>query len=202
MVSPRYTNEEFIELIEACNRELPEAYGFTIVDSFGQMDAAYLAEKMRIADMYVSPSMAIGFHGHNNRQMAFSNSMAFLDLPMQHDIVIDSSIMGMGKGAGNLCTELIMPHLDDGTGRFDTIHIYEAISSLFSKLIVEHPWGYCLDFYVASLYCCTPSYVNFFKKDQRVGIDELIRLLQSIPEDKKAAFSRDTASALLEGFFK
>ncbi len=38
MVSMRYTDEEYRELFGVCNRELPEASAFYVVDSFGQMD--------------------------------------------------------------------------------------------------------------------------------------------------------------------
>jgi 4-hydroxy 2-oxovalerate aldolase len=37
MITLRYTDAELIELIDLVNQELPDADGFYIVDSFGEM---------------------------------------------------------------------------------------------------------------------------------------------------------------------
>ena len=202
MVSVRYSDEEFRELIACCNRELPEAKAFYVVDSFGQMDNMTLLHKLEIADRYVSKTMKIGFHAHNNRQMAFSNACAMVNFPAQHELMLDSSIMGMGKGAGNLCTELIMPVLiAEGKG-YSTVEIYDEITTYFSEVIKTNPWGYCLDYYLSSLYGCTPSYISIFVKDERVTTDILIDLLRNMPPEKKAACDRAFAAEYLKDYFE
>jgi len=201
MVTMRYSDQEFRELIAVCNRELPEAKGFYIVDSFGQMDNMAVLHMLEIADQAVLPTMKIGFHAHNNRQMAFSNACAFIQHPTNHDLMVDSSIMGMGKGAGNLCTELIMPVLLEEGCSYETVEIYEQISSYFSRVLVTNPWGYSLDYYLSSLHGCTPSYINIFVKDKRVNTEKLIALLQNMPEEKKAACDREFAAKYLHDFF-
>ena len=201
MVSARYSDDEFRDMILYCNDHLAGASAFYIVDSFGQMDNLMLLRKMEIADMYVSPSMSIGFHAHNHRQMAFSNAKAFLQYPSQHSLIIDSSIMGMGKGPGNLCTELIMPELISKGNNYDTLSIYKEINDYFANLHISFPWGYNLDYYLSSLYGCSPSYVNIFKKDPRITTDILIELLKTIPDNKKAACDRQFAQSHLQSFF-
>lgn len=201
MVSARYSDDEFKDLILFCNDHLYSASAFYIVDSFGQMDNLMLMKKMEIADLYVSQKMDIGFHAHNNRQMAFSNAMAFLHYPSRHSTIIDSSIMGMGKGAGNLCTELIMPELISKGNSYNTLSIYKEINAYFSDLHKSHPWGYNLDYYLSSLYGCTPSYVNIFMKDARMTTDILIELLSTIPDNKKAACDRQFAQSHLHSYF-
>ena len=198
MVSLRYSDDEFKELIELCNKELPGAKAFYVVDSFGQMDSMTLKHKLDLADTYLNKNMKLGFHAHNNRQMAFSNACFLLNYHSRHRLMLDSSIFGMGKGAGNLCTELIMPQLNALGNSYSTVHIYEMIESFFSKVIKTHPWGYCLDYYLSSLYGVTPSYIKIFKKDERVTTDILIKLLSSIPEEKKAACDKIFASSHLK----
>ena len=201
MVSVRYSDEEFREMINICNRELPEAYAFYIVDSFGQMDNMMLTHKLEIADLYVNENMKIGFHGHNNRQMAYSNALAFIGHPTNHDLMLDSSIMGMGKGAGNLCTELIMPILNAEGGKYSSVGIYDLISSYIANLQKTYPWGYSLDYYLSSLYGCTPSYIKLFTKDERVTTDILVALLKNMPEGKKAACDKEFAREYLASYF-
>lgn len=202
MVTIRYTDEELRELITYCNNNLSDAKAFYIVDSFGQMDNMTLLHKLEIADLYVSEKMKIGFHAHNNRQMAFSNAMTWMKYPAKHELMLDSSIMGMGKGAGNLCTELIMPLLIAEGNHYTTVGIYEEINNYIAGLIKDTPWGYSLDYYLSSLYACTPSYIKIFTADERVTTDDLINLLKDMPDEKRAACDRAFAKQYLMDYFK
>lgn len=202
MVSMRYSDEEYRELIATCNQELADAKGFYVVDSFGQMDNMAVLHKLEIADQAVLPSMKLGFHAHNNRQMAFSNACAFVQQPTEHDLMIDASIMGMGKGAGNLCTELIIPILIEQGNDYETVSVYDQISAYFSKALITSPWGYSLDYYLSSLHGCTPSYIKIFEKDSRVNTEILVELLENMPEEKKAACDRAFAKQYLMDYFE
>ena len=201
MVTIRYSDEEFRELITYCNTYLSEAKAFYIVDSFGQMDNMTLLHKLEIADLYVSDKMKIGFHAHNNRQMAFSNAISWMRYPAKHELMIDSSIMGMGKGAGNLCTELIIPLLIAEGKQYSTVGIYEEINSYISGLLKDYPWGYSLDYYLSSLYGCTPSYIKIFTADERVKTDDLVNLLKNMPDEKRAACDKSFARQYLIDYF-
>lgn len=201
MVTMRYSDEEFMRLIHVCNNELYEAKGFYVVDSFGQMDNMALMHKLEIADQYVSMNMKLGFHAHNNRQLAFSNALSFVAYNSHHDMMLDASIMGMGKGAGNLCTELIEPILSQESNDYNTNVLYDAISEYFSEQHKKTPWGYSLDYYLSSLYSCTPSYIKIFTADNRVTTDALIELLQKMPDEKRAACDRTFAADYLKNYF-
>ena len=201
MVSMRYTDEEYKHLIQVCNIELAGAAGFYVVDSFGQMDNMALIHKLEIADQYVSMSMKLGFHAHNNRQMAYSNALAFVEFNSRHDMMLDASIMGMGKGAGNLCTELIEATLINEGKSYNSNVIYDAISEYFADQQKKTPWGYSLDYYLSSLYSCTPSYIKIFTADDRVTTDVLVDLLKNMPDEKRAACDREFAAEYLKGYF-
>lgn len=201
MVSMRYTDEEYKRLIQVCNTELAGAKGFYVVDSFGQMDNMALLHKLEIADQYVSMSMKLGFHAHNNRQMAYSNALAFVDFNSRHDMMLDASIMGMGKGAGNLCTELIEATLINEGKIYNSNVIYDAISEFFADQQKKTPWGYSLDYYLSSLYSCTPSYIKIFTADERVTTDVLVDLLKNMPDEKRAACDRKFAGEYLKEYF-
>ena len=201
MVSMRYTDEEYIHLIQVCNSELGNAKGFYVVDSFGQMNNMDLLHKLEIADQYVSMSMKLGFHAHNNRQMAYSNSLTFVNYNARHDTMLDASIMGIGKGAGNLCTELIEATLNQEGKKYNTNVIYDSISEYFGNQQTITPWGYSLDYYLSSLYSCTPSYIKIFTADPRVTTDILIDLLKNMPDEKRAACDRVFAAQYLKDYF-
>lgn len=202
MVTLRYSDEEVRELISVCNRELADAKGLYVVDSFGQMDAISLIHLFEIFDQYASSAFKLGLHAHNNRQMAYSNALTFISHNSKHDIMLDSSIMGMGKGAGNVCTELIAMDLIKEGKSYNTTVLYDAISEYFTDQQKKTPWGYSLDYYLSSLYSCTPSYIKIFTADERVTTDILVDLIKTIPSEKKAACDRTFAVEHLKAYFE
>ena len=201
MVSMRYEDNEFRRLIQTINETLPEAEAFYIVDSFGQMDNIDLIHKSEMADEMLLPNIKIGFHAHNNRQLAYSNALAFIENPFKRDIILDSTIMGMGKGAGNLCTELIINSLLELGMTFEISHILKIITEYFAPLQVKSPWGYSLEYYLAAVYGCSPSYIKIFMNDNRVTIDILKSLLKNMPASKRAACDRKFAAEYLSAYF-
>ena len=116
--------------------------------------------------------------------------------------MLDSSIMGMGKGAGNLCTELIEAALLQEGKNYNSTVIYDAISDYFAGQQKKTPWGYSLDYYLSSLYSCTPSYIKIFTADERVTTDVLIELLKNMPDEKRAACDRIFAAKYMKSFFR
>ena len=54
-------------------------------------------------------TVKLGFHGHNNLEMGLINALKAIENGVE---LIDSSITGMGRGAGNLKSELILTYLD------------------------------------------------------------------------------------------
>ena len=84
------------------------------IDSWGLADAIYLVdsaggmlpdEVFKYIDMtreYVVTPM--GFHGHNNLSLAVANSLSAVSAGVEF---VDSSILGMGRSAGNAQTEVL-----------------------------------------------------------------------------------------------
>ena len=104
MVTAGYTDREFLDLLAGVN--LLEPYAFYLVDSFGTLQRPGLLRLFALADHNLAPGIRIGFHPHNNLQLAFSNAQALAELHSSRDLIVDCSVYGMGRGAGNLNTEL------------------------------------------------------------------------------------------------
>ena len=80
-----------------------------IVDSFGhlyreQIDMLY----RKYAQAMEGTGKEIGIHAHNNMQLAFANTIEAIILGSNR---ADSTMMGLGRGAGNCCTELLLGFL-------------------------------------------------------------------------------------------
>ena len=73
MITLRYSDSELLELIELVNQELPDASGFYIVDSFGEMRPNDMDRMLNLVDHNLISTMTLGFHSHNNLQLSYSN---------------------------------------------------------------------------------------------------------------------------------
>lgn len=197
MITLRYSDAELLELIEMVNKELPDASGFYIVDSFGEMRPNDMSRILNLVDHNLIPSMTLGFHSHNNLQMSYSNACALLQFPTNRDLMLDSSIMGMGKGAGNLNTELLLEHLNLYYGKkYKISPLLEVIDKVINQLHNEFYWGYAPEYYLSSVNHCTPSYASHFYNKHMLPIDQVGELLGMIAEEKKISFDKNYAEDL------
>lgn len=197
MITLRYTDAELIELIEMVNKELPDASGFYIVDSFGEMRPNDMKRVINLVDHNLIPSMTVGFHSHNNLQMSYSNAVELLRFPTNRNIMLDSSIMGMGKGAGNLNTELLLEHLNLYYGKkYSIAPLLEVIDKVINQLHSENYWGYAVEYYLSAANGCTPSYAGHFYNKHMLPVDQVAELLGMIDETKKISFDKEYAEEL------
>jgi 4-hydroxy 2-oxovalerate aldolase len=105
--------------------------------------------------------------------------------------------MGMGKGAGNLNTELLLEHLNIYYGKSYKIEpLLEVMDKVINQLHSEFYWGYSPEYYLSSANHCTPSYASHFYNKHMLPIDQVGELLSMIPEDKKISFDMDFAEDL------
>jgi len=114
MASLNYTDKEFMDLIHLSNEISP--YAFYIVDSFGGMKEHDLLRLYYLVEHELDKEIKIGFHSHNNMQLAYSNAKSLINIKTQRQLIIDSSIYGMGRGAGNLNTELLIEYMNNVEG--------------------------------------------------------------------------------------
>ena len=197
MLTLRYSDMELLDLINMVNIELPDATAFYIVDSFGEMRPNDMSRILNLVDHNLIPSMAIGFHSHNNLQMSYSNAIAMIQFPSNRDFILDSSIMGMGKGAGNLNTELLVEHLNLYYGKSYKIEpLLEVIDKVINQLHAEFYWGYAPEYYLSAVSQCTPSYASYFYNKHMLPIDQVGKLLQMIEPEKKNSFDKNYAEQL------
>ncbi|MBR4237546.1 hypothetical protein IKQ02_03840 [bacterium] len=183
----QYSDEEFIEMIEASN-EL-EPYALYVVDTWGTQSSSQIKHYMELADKYLIPNIKIGYHGHNNKLQALSCAEMCLSLNLNRDLCIDSSIMGMGRGAGNLNTEVIMEFINEHySQRYKTEKVVDAFNCFLLDTYNKKRWGYSMYSYLCSVNNCNPNYANYFiDKGYQINIFE--DFLKTLTENEKIVFS-------------
>ncbi|MBR5022771.1 MAG: aldolase catalytic domain-containing protein [Oscillospiraceae bacterium] len=197
MITLRYDDRELIEFIELVNSKLPDAAGFYIVDTFGEMRPNDMNRILHLVDNNLNSDIPLGFHSHNNLQMSYSNAISLLQFPTNRDLMLDCSIMGMGKGAGNLNTELLLEHLNLFYGKkYEISPLLEVIDKVINQLHDEFYWGYAPEYYLSSANGCTPSYASHFYNKHMLPIDQVGELLAMISEEKKISFDKNYAEEI------
>lgn len=182
MATYMYSNEDLIQLVSEINRLMPES--FYIVDSFGTLYNNDMLEMAGMVDKYLHSDIMFGFHAHNNIQMAFSNTIAFFQMPSKRKrFITDSSIYGMGRGAGNVPTELVMHYLNT---RYSSDYHVEYVLRLFDKYIrdvfKQYFWGYTFEYYLTSAKNINSAYGWYLGQKGISDLEELNAILEKIPE--------------------
>ena len=94
-----YSDEELGDLISLANEVEP--YAVSMVDTYGLMHQNNLMHYFTLLNSGLSPEIGLGYHAHNNFQMGYANCIAMISNKIQRTIVVDGSLYGMGKSAGN-----------------------------------------------------------------------------------------------------
>ncbi len=197
MTIMRYSDSELLELIDIVNKELSDATAFYVVDSFGEMRMNDMNRVVHLVDHNLNPDIQMGFHSHNNLQLSYSNAVTLLQFFTSRDLIIDASVLGMGKGAGNLNTELFLEHLNLYYGKkYDISPLLEVIDKVVNTIRAEFYWGYSIEYYLSSVNHCTPSYAGHFYKKHMLPVDQVAKLLSMIAEEKKISFDKEYAEQL------
>ncbi|MDO4622187.1 MAG: LicD family protein [Eubacteriales bacterium] len=197
MVCTRYSEYEYENLLVSIAKQLPEAAGVYVVDSFGCMSEEEVIEHLKTADRLLPGGMAVGIHSHNNLDLSLAHGMHAAELHLNRPVLIDGSLMGMGKGAGNLPVEQFAGSMNRTFGTsYRTEPMQNVIRSTIEPLRKIYQWGYCEEYALSSKYRLTPSYAKLFYRVYGMSLEQMEGLLARIPERKKDSFDAAFAEQL------
>ena len=185
MLTLSYSDSEFIELIKSINSVKP--YAAYIVDSFGSMNANDLMRLFYLADNNLCDEIKLGFHSHNNLQLAYSNAQTLISMPTERKLIIDSSIMGMGRGAGNLNSELIIQRFGD---RYYIVPMLKIIDEILGNFYKQNYWGYSLANYLSATYNLHPNYANYLDDKDTLSFENMNDIFSLMSDEKRFEFDK------------
>lgn len=185
-----YTDKALLQLIERVNELRP--YSFYMVDTLGTMYKNDLLRMYYLIDHNLDKNIVLGFHSHNNLQLSFTNAQELMQLNTDRRIIIDASILGMGRGAGNLNTELVTQYINANLGlKYDNLEILEIMDEYIRPLSIQYKWGYDAAYYIASISGCHPNYAAFLMNKQTLHIQDIYAILGNMKADKRAVFDKE-----------
>lgn len=186
-----YNEQEKRELLSALkSTSIDYVY---IADSYGSIFPFQIAGLFE--PLLEVGGFRVGFHPHNNIQMAFANSLEAIRAGVH---IIDASIYGMGRGAGNLQTEIILSYLlQQQKNDYNVLPILNCIERFFIDLHRETPWGYELPYMISGILNCHPSYSKEFLRRKEISMEDIWAGLDCVRELNPVGFSAKIVERLI-----
>ena len=159
-----------------------------------EQDVHYFFKKY---DKKLNSEIKIGFHSHNNLNLAFSNVKAFINYETDRNIIVDSCVLGMGQGAGNLQTEIISNYLNENFGKKYNYEMILNVCELIEKLSPKPLWGYTIPTLLPAIYKVAYKYSINLRERYKLSYAEINYLLENIPEELRHRYTQENLDILL-----
>jgi 3-deoxy-D-manno-octulosonate cytidylyltransferase len=201
MVTSFYTEDQLIDLMRKLAEPPVDCFAVYIVDSFGTMDSKEINRLNLLINGWLAAYPHIGFHAHNNMQLAYSNAKYFLNHMRElnerrSDLIVDSSIFGMGRGAGNLNTEIMMDYLMREEGnQYGIDYVLDIIDDI-QRMHKKKNWGYSVPHLLSAIRKSHPNYASYLIDKGTLSTAQIKAILDEIPEEKRISFDKKLAEEL------
>lgn len=147
-----------------------------LVDSFG---AFYPEQIRRLTDKYLQVALeqgkSVGIHAHNNQQLAFANTIEAL---VQGASLLDATVCGMGRGAGNCFMESLLGFLKNP--KYNLTEIMRFVEKYMLDMKAQYDWGYDIPYLLTGVLNSHPSTAINFIKEKRTDYVKLQQELMDI----------------------
>lgn len=195
--SLNYSDLELLQVVQMVNEIHP--YSFGIVDTYGAMYMDDVDRLYGLIDHNMLPDICINFHSHNNYQLSFAFAQEVIKLSANstRHIIIDGTLLGIGKVAGNLNTELLVEFLNRKMKySYDLDKIFDTIDEYIHKYTLEHKWGYSIPALMAGIYKSHPNNVIYLTEKFRLDSKDIGKLLSMIDPAKRQRYDYDNIQRL------
>ena len=175
-----------LNLMQANNRSSNELSTVAkMVQGWNKIDVLYFADSLGSMDnddvVRVSSALKmgwngeLGFHAHNNKGLAVSNSL----IAIENGITwIDSTMLGMGRGAGNAQTEhLLLELVGNYQMNYKPSAVFGLVLSDFTPLHRQYRWGESLLYSLAAMHDIHPSYIQEMLSDNHYSNKEILQAI-------------------------
>lgn len=194
-----YEDDEMMDLIHIANEVKP--YAVSMVDTYGLMHQDNLMHYFEMLNGNLDTNIGIGYHAHNNFQMGYANCIELLSHRVNRLMLVDGSIYGMGKSAGNAPIELIAMHLNSVFNKqYQISQILEAVDANISYFYKPATWGYNMFYYLAASNDCHPTYVADLMNKRTLSVKSINEILSKLEGDKKLLYDKSYIEQLYKQY--
>lgn len=178
-----YSESRFSKMLSLCNRIQP--FAVYLVDSFGLMWPDQLQPYVSLADEILEDGIKIGFHFHNNYHQALTNAVYASSLVLRHDIILDASFCGAGRGGGNLDFFSLLAYLNRNQQSFPVEPFLKiadtSLKEFVQRTVKDNGIIPCL----TAMHHCHPNYGVLLAQVPNLGFTDIYRILTEVAPDRK-----------------
>ena len=186
-----YSEDDLIKLAHIMNEFKPVS--LSVVDTFGSMYPIDLERIVNVLDTHLDKCIELGLHAHNNQQLAFALCIRFAEiLKDKRNIIVDATLSGMGRGAGNATTELVASYLDRvQNGNYDMNAIMDAIDMYIQGFREKFSWGYSTPYFISGYYQCHVNNIAYLTTNHRTNARDMRNIIESLSVEDRRKYDYD-----------
>lgn len=156
-------------------------------DTFGSLSSSQVVSL--ISDLKESWGGEVGFHSHDNKGKAFQNSICAIKSGASW---IDGSILGMGRGAGNVKTEKIILEINKKESNQNFSESYlDMIIKDFLFMKEKYAWGTNKYYFLAADNNIHPSYIQEYFAQPSFNEIEILSMIEYLKKIDSTNFTRE-----------
>lgn len=162
-------------------------------DSFGSMSNIEVKETLKLFKK--NWNFDIGFHAHNNKGQALSNCIEAINNGADY---LDSTILGMGRGAGNVQTENLLFEINSYMHNSYKVDPLISLSMVeFNDLKKKYHWGPNIYYYLSAAYRIHPTFIQELLSDPRYTPSNIITAINSLKDINANSYSKNLMEKVL-----
>lgn len=148
-------------------------------DTFGNLSEYNV--KSIISTIRSNCSHNIGFHAHNNRNLALSNTIYAINAGCR----TDGTVTGIGRGAGNVQTEYLLKELFQNNiiKVLNEEPIKNLIYKYFQPLKDHHKWGHNIYYHLGAISNIHPSYIQQMISTKNYSSENILNKISLLSEN-------------------
>ncbi len=128
---------------------------------------------------------SVGIHAHNNKSLALSNTLTAIEEGVNW---FDSTITGMGRGAGNTETEHLTTECNlKKILKFNSSELISTVSD-FNKLKKKYNWGSNIFYHLGSISKIHPTYIQNILSDKRYKKNEVVSAIKTMQKLQPSSY--------------
>ncbi len=172
--------QEFNELIPKLSKTDGIIDIFNMVDSFGSITPDEVKDIYFEVKKHVT--CKIGFHSHNNLQLGLINTITAMECGID---CVDATILGMGRGAGNLNMELLLTYLNKHNSLTVNFNKLSEVITAFSPLMEKYRWGTNLPYMISGANSFPQKEVMDWVSNRVYSFNSIVRALDNRVDKKE-----------------
>lgn len=153
-------------------------------DSLGDMNPTDIVNVLEV--MRSEWNGPLGFHGHDNKGQALNNTWAAIESGATW---VDSTILGMGRGAGNTRTEYLLAELQAQGLPYSPDPLFSLALEDFSKLHEKYKWGHNLLYYLSAMRGIHPTYIQEMTSSLKYSVPVMLDGIKKLGSAKPVSNS-------------